>query len=364
MSQDAGDILTYAAMVVVPCMGAGLLVALARYAHRYPQRRRGLVLVWANILVFAVLSSVAVLALESYYRFWCDETDSFGLSRVSERWLQRHYHFNQGHVRDNVEYSLQRAPGQRRITFLGDSFTEGYGIANVDDRFANRIRRMEKGWEIHVVAGAGYDTGDELKEAQWFVQRRYQLDQVVLVYCLNDIADIVPEWQTILNRIYETNQPGFLFRHSFFFNTLHYRLRERMDPDISNYYHFVRQAYDGPLWDKQKQRLRYLWDVIDGNGGHLMVVTFPFLHEIGPHYEYGPVHEKLDAFWQTMRVPHLDLLTVYAPHQGARLTVNRHDAHPNVYAHSLAADAILKFIQDNISPNRQQPDGNIESHPR
>ena len=29
----------------------------------------------------------------------------------------------------------------------------------------------------------------------------YQFDTVVLVYCLNDVADIIPEWQTILQRM-------------------------------------------------------------------------------------------------------------------------------------------------------------------
>ena len=41
------------------------------------------------------------------------------------------------------------------------------------------------------------------------------------------------------------------------------------------------------------------------------MVTFPFLHALGPNYEYQFVHEELDQFWRELKVPHLDLLEVY-----------------------------------------------------
>jgi hypothetical protein len=363
--QNIGDLVTYTAFVLLPCVGGGLLFLLARYSQRHPHQRRGLVLICANILVFIVLLSVVMLALESYYRFWCDTTDSFELTRVSQRWSQRHYHMNQSEARDSIEvYPLQRTPGKRRISFLGDSFTEGYGIADVEDRFANRVRNRKRDWEVHVMAHGGFDTGDELKVAQKFVEQKYQLDQVVLVYCLNDIADIDPEWRAIWSRIYETKEPGFLFTHSFCFNTYYYRFKERFDPDISNYYHFVRKAYDGPRWDEQRQRLKTLRDLINANGGHFLVVTFPFLHQLGPHYEYGSVHEKLGVFWRDLGVPHLDLRSVYERDQGKRLTVNSHDAHPSVYAHALAADAIVGFLEKNIAMDDQHRSGNSKTEAR
>jgi hypothetical protein len=363
--QDIGDVVTYAAFVLLPCVGGGLLVLLAHYAQHHPHRRGGLVLIGANLLIFVVLLSVVMLALESYYRFWCDATDSFALTRVSQRWLQRHYHMNRSEARDNIEvYPLQQTPGKHRITFVGDSFTEGYGIADVEDRFANRIRRRERGWEVHVMAHDGFDTGDELEVVRKFAVQKYQLDQVVLVYNLNDITDIVPEWQAIWSRISANKDPGFLFTHSFCFNTYYYRLKGWFDPDVSNYYHFVRKAYDGPLWDEQKQRLKTLRDLVSANGGHFLVVTFPFLHDLGPHYEYGAVHKRLGAFWQDLGVPHLDLLSVYEPHRGQRLTVNSHDAHPSVYAHALAADAIVEFLEKNIAMDYRHRSGHFKTDAR
>jgi len=79
-------------------------------------------------------------------------------------------------------------------------------------------------------------------------------------------------------------------------------------------------------------------------------VTFPFLHHLGPAYEFRAVHAKLDRFWQELGVPHLDLLPLYEAHRSETLTVNAHDAHPNAHAHALAAEAIESFVQR--SPGR------------
>jgi hypothetical protein len=43
------------------------------------------------------------------------------------------------------------------------------------------------------------------------------------------------------------------------------------------------------------------------------------------------------------------LLSVYRNLPPARLMVNRYDQHPNEYAHALAADAIGKFLQDQLA---------------
>src|ERR1043166_10236465 len=93
-----------------------------------------------NALVFCFLCSLGFLGGEIYYRFIYDTTDSFNYTKVSRRWQARHYQKNAQTVRDNVNYQLRIPPVKRRITFIGDSFTAGHGVKNVEDRFANRNR--------------------------------------------------------------------------------------------------------------------------------------------------------------------------------------------------------------------------------
>jgi hypothetical protein len=312
---------------------------------------RGLRLVAGNLLVLLFFGSIVFAAGEAYYRFLYDTTDSFSYSRTSQRWFRRYFRPNAAGFRDNVEYADRIRPGRRRITFLGDSFTVGHGIKNVENRFANRIRRAHPEWEVHALAELGYDTGDELRTLRTEINHGYQLDQVVLVYCLNDVVDILPEWGRILERIRsdQTVNAYWLRQRSYFVDTVYHRLKVWREPDMRNYFQVVRDAYRGPVWEQQQQRLRSLREAAEAAGGELRVVTFPFLHALGPNYEYQPVHDALNRLWREWEVPHLDLLTIYRSIPPGQLVVNSLDAHPNEYAHGLAAEAIGRFLEQAMS---------------
>ncbi len=309
-----------------------------------------------NALVLLFLASLVLLGGELYYRFVYDTTDSFGLTRTSQRWFQRYYQMNNARVRDNIfRYPPRPEPGRRRVTFFGDSFTAGHGVADVDERFANLVRLQHPEWDVHVFATNGWDTRHETEFLQAIPDSPkgpYTVDIAVLVYCLNDISDILPEWRAILGRIYDRDPPGFFFEHSFFLNTLFYRFRMGSDPDLAKYYGFTKEAYAGEKFEEQKARLAEFREAVRARGGRLAVVTFPFLHELGEDYDYRQAHEKLDALWRSWDVPHLDLLEVYEGMDPGEITVNRFDAHPSRSAHALAADAIGTFLEGILSEPR------------
>ena len=300
-----------------------------------------------NAVLLVLLFGALFAGFEIYCRYFDDTTDSFSLTRASVRWFKRYYHTNAAGFRDTFDYPLKKQPGIKRITFIGDSFTAGHGIKNPDDRFANLIRKkLGAEWEVHVLAQNGWDLGQEINLLHEAIGKGYELDQVILVYTLNDISDIVPEWQEIVKRIYaDTDHLPFWVRHSYFMNSLYFRWRARKNPDISNYYHFVQKAYEGDLWEKQKNRLKNFTEEVTAHGGKSFVVIFPFLHPMPKGYEYASVHKNLGQFLREINVPYLDLLTVYKDFLPWNLTVNRHDAHPNEWAHRLAAEKILPFLE-------------------
>ncbi len=309
---------------------------------------RGVRLVLGNLGVLLVLLLLIFSGGEVYYRFIFDSTDSFGLTRVCQRWFERHYRYNAMNVRDSVEYPVRRTPGRRRISIIGDSFTAGHGIKNVDDRYANLLRSGSD-WEVHALAANGLDTGAEIQNFAGLVNGGYELDVVVLAYVLNDISDIVPEWQSILARVYkDMGKESFPVRSSYFVNALYYRHRASRDPDVANYYGFVKGAYAGPVWDRQKSRLQAFSDYCRAKQVKLLVVTFPFLHALDGAYEYGDVHDRLNAFWAGLGVPHLDLLETYQDHAAEELVVGKYDAHPNEKAHAMAVSPIMNFIEANL----------------
>src|ERR1051326_3711174 len=243
---DENLVLTF--FVLIPVVSATILFLLKRPFR--PSRRlpSWLKLAIGNLSFLLFFSSLLALAGEVYYRFFYDTTDSFAFTKVSRRWIERYWHANANSVRDNIEYSPFKVAAKRRVTFFGDSFTAAHGVKSVEDRFANRLRAANPSWEIHVLAMPGADTGEELELLKSCIRNGYQLENVVLVYCLNDISDIIPGWTQTLDQINaRAGAGGWLRRNSFLVNTLYYRLKRLHDPNLGKYYPFVRDAYHGDL---------------------------------------------------------------------------------------------------------------------
>lgn len=353
----------FAALLLPVLSGMGLRLLYKRVRARATPASRGQVIL-GNVLALLGLLSLILLGGEVYFRFFYDTTDSLMYTKASQRWLRRYYISNTAGVRDNVEYHFFVEKGKRRISFLGDSFTAGHGIKSVEDRFANLIRASHPNWEIHTLAQLGFETKAEIDFLSLWVTNRYELGTVVLVYCLNDNSDLIPERHEAINRIYnKVRDSNWLIKNSYFLNILGHRWQAMRDPFVKGYFDMVKDAYKGPLWEIQKQRLDYLKRYVEANGGRFAVVTFPFLNSLGESYAYADVHAQLDNFWKERGVPHLDLLPLFKDMRPEQLTVNRFDAHPNEQASALAAKEIGHFLEGILSAGQSVDAGNLTNSP-
>ncbi len=302
-----------------------------------------------NILILSVLVSLLFLGFETYYRFICDRTDAMGNTLVSQAWNEKYFHQNSLGLRDDIEYPMTIAPGKRRITFVGDSFTAGFGVKNVDDRFVNRIRRRHPEWEVHAAAKPGLDTSTEVDLMHNLtVSNHYQLDVVVLVYQINDIGEVMPGWVREYRQMMADDfRNGWLCRNSYFVNLFYHRWQLRQNAFMRKYFDEVESAYQGQLWEIEKVGLLAMQNLTRMRGGTLLlVVTFPYMDQA---LRFKPVHEQLDRYWKEQGVPHLDLLPVFSNLPPAQLVANPHDAHPNESAHELAARAMEEFLKRAIA---------------
>lgn len=355
MSAENVALAAFVALVAAAVLGVRAFFR--RVRARGAAARTWRTLVAGNLLVLAMLISVAMLAGECWFRFVYDSTDTFDATRASARWFERHWRKNSDSFRDDVEYDLGPVPaGKRRVTFVGDSFTAGHGVANVADRFVNRVRAARPDWDVQAWAINGWDTGRELafieERVPQYTKGRYGFDEVVLVYCLNDAFDIVPGIGDLGERIQAAHQRGVLADSSWLFDILRFVWIASTDEDIGRYFPKAQAAHSGEVWERQKERLTRMRDVVAAQGGRLSVVTWPMLQRLGGDYPFRETHEKLDAFWKSAGVAHLDLLGVFEDRSASDLVVGRLDAHPNEEAHRLAADAILKFLDGEMARRR------------
>ena len=321
------------------------------------QRRRKSGLVIGNALVLLCMLGIVALAFESYFRFVCVETDAFGVSLPARRWFVLHTKLNSLGCRD-VEWTVEKPPGVRRIAFVGDSITYGWGIKRVEDRFTDRIGAMfdhslPGSHEVMNVAKPGWGTKAQLTPIQDLI-RRFGVDDVILCYVPNDIDTLLPTTDE-----FDPAHPPepFLFDpdRSCLLDYVYRTLYLPRVSTVRGYHTWLAEGYaDKTIWRHQREQLDDIIRQCRDNGVRLRVVLLPFIQTAGKEYDAERLHATLGEFFETRHVQVLDLLAAIAGRDPDELVINRRDAHPNERAHRLFADAIWEgFFADSASPGHE-----------
>ena len=323
---------------------ASLLLHTSCFFRFFPRKRlRKTGLIVGNALVFACMLAVVALAAETYLRFLSVATDPFGTTLPARRWFAMYTTLNSQGCRDK-EWTPQKPPGTRRIAFVGDSFTYGWGIERVEDRYSDRVgRRFEGGGvgavEVMNVAQPGWDTGDQLQPITDMIEY-YDVDEVILCYVLNDIERLLPTTES-----FNPSEPP----QSRFVNTdasalaehLYYRLVASRAPSVRKFNDWLAAGYaQDTIWAMQRDRLSAIMTTCRERGVVLRVVLLPFLRTGGGSLDPPAVHSQLSEFLRASGLDVLDLLPLVADRDPSQLTVSPRDAHPGEPAQEIFADAI------------------------
>lgn len=306
---------------------------------------RRLALVLGNLLIFCCFVGIAALAAESYLRFCAVGTDSFGLSLPARRWFALHVKLNSQECRD-AEWAAEPPPGTRRIAFVGDSFTYGWGIENVADRFPDRIqaafdRQSPGDVQILNVAKPGWDTGDQIQPVADMIAD-YGVDEIVLCYVFNDIEKVLP-----VSEAFDPTKPPepwfFSPQSSCLLDYLYGIFFVPRAATVRGYHDWVAHGYaDEQTWRRHQEELGAIIRRCREGGVKLRAVLLPFLHVGGTEFSAANLHAKVRKFLELNGVETLDLLPCLEGINVEELTVNRRDSHPNAKAHERFAEAIWK----------------------
>ncbi len=304
-------------------------------------------LVAGNALVLACLLWTAVVAGETYFRWFYDQTDSFGLLPTNWTWFRAHVLENTDGFRDR-EWPRGKRPGVERVACVGDSFTMGWGIRELADCWPQRLgagleARAPGRFETRTYAIPGLPTSQEAALIDRRVSRE-GVDRVILGYCLNDTDDLLPpdRW---FNREEAPQVPFLKNTTSFLADFLWFRLKQRQDPRVRDYFGYEKEAYDDPkIWAAQRAQFRHIAETCRASGMKLHVIVFPFFQSWGDDYPFGACHDKVVAAWRELGVEAIDLRDAYRGIPATELVVNRFDAHPNERACAIAADVALQRI--------------------
>jgi lysophospholipase L1-like esterase len=246
---------------------------------------------------------------------------------------------NSRKLRDR-EIPYDRTANTLRVMMLGDSFTEGWGVA-FDDIFSKRIERLYAGEGVAAeVINAGVGNYNTVQEARYFLTEgyRYAPDIVVVNFTYND-AEPVPR----------SHEPGLIERHCRACVFLAGRLDALsrligVRPAWSDYYLGLYGDGAAPGWQAAKGALRDLAAYCRARGIKLLVANFPELHDVR-NYRLGRITGLIRAAAEAEGAGFIDLLPAVAHEDPAGLWVTPGDVHPNARGNQLFAEALFTALR-------------------
>ena len=338
-----GYLLDYLWWWIVPASLVGHTWCFFRLWPKKRRRTRHLIL--GNVLLMLCGLSLVGLAGESYLRFGSVETDTFGLSLSSKRWVILYEQLNSCQYRDR-EWRHEKSQGVHRIAFIGDSFTYGWGIKNVDDRFTGLLdarftSRDGPTVEVMTIAAGGLDTRDHAKIVDRMIAE-YDVDEIVLCVLPNDIEQLLPTTDDF-DPIHPRKSTYINTDSSFLLDFLYHRVFVRRGSGGREYFDWLADGFADPgIWRQQQDRFANIVRQCRKNQVELRVVLLPFVRTAGDQYQPAAIHARLREFFELNNVPVADMLPTLRGIDPSELVVNRSDAHPNERAHALFADAIWR----------------------
>lgn len=268
------------------------------------------------------------------------------------------YKYNKSGFRD-VDHLVEKPSGVRRIVVVGDSVTEGHGVASTSV-FSSILRaRLDDNFEVITIAAGGLNTPQEvhLLEQEGLI---YKPDIVILNFVLND-CDFYTNFKGILRYTEERDSRiGLLnvsinpeLKRLLKSSALIYFVKERMEELKGRLLETPRADYFSDIWAEQENRKR----VVDGfrklaalakeDDFDVLVIIWPVITEYND-YGFGFVHEWVKDEADNVGFSMIDLLSSFSKVPYRDLQVSAEDnIHPNALGHKIAAEAFVTWYRGN-----------------
>jgi len=270
-------------------------------------------------------------------------------------------------------YVKQDASQKIRIAVIGDSFTQGAAVQEVDT-FARKLEcflnlnETEPTVEVDNYGRPGTSTFQQIERLDRAMKDNP--DIVILEITLNDTEDwvdpkTIKKWR---DEIIPSKPPAIvrpIYNHSLLLQLMYgkYSNAKSKAAFVQYYKNIYDPEYSG--WRRFVNALRIFKEKCDAAGKPLVVVVFPlFSHSLNPHlYPFAEMHTKIHEQLEADQIDYLDLFPSFQNLNNVRFeAITGIDPHPSEIAHRMAAEEILEYLfAKQLVPQNLYPTG--RSHP-
>lgn len=296
----------------------------------------------AKSLSFSLITVIILFIMLEMIFMFVPRTHFAGFTRAAGIWHTYYWNpINSYGFRDK-----EPVEGDSTILFVGDSFTTGYGIKNINNRFSNIIDQKLNNYNSINIGVNGVDTYREYYIMTEFIENsKIKPSKIILQYYGNDIRtsavrhnldyDIVEYFGRDIPRISE-----IMIQSSFIVNYLYWSF-PRYDTD--SYINFFYEAYnDSLILSEHFNDLQRFVDYSNEHGIELIVIVFPFLQALDMSKEL--YIDNITSFFHDNNVHTINVATLLKDIEPGERVVNRYDAHASRLVNQIVAEEIIKLL--------------------
>ncbi len=295
-----------------------------------------------TLSISGLMLFVFLLILEITFMF-IPRTHTFDYTNASRLWFKMYWKpINLYGYRDDL---IEHDTSKKTYFFVGDSFTAGFGIKNVKDRYSNLVSENSQDINVYNLGISAIDTEQEFRYMEDFIRNSsVKPDNIFLQYYGNDIDIAAINNNVNLKGFFNpySDLPAFLnpvVRSSYFLDYFYWLFPRT---DSVNYWDFLEEAYSSEktLQDHYNDLTKFI-DFANDNAAELVIILFPFLQNLESSDEL--YMKKIRLFFESKNIKILDVGTLIKDLPLSKTLVNNNDAHPSELVNRLVADEILRM---------------------
>ena len=289
---------------------------------------------YSLVLIFLILEMVFMFFVES---------NRYNGSLSSRSWFYKYYDYNSEGYRD-VEHNWEATQSKTKVMVLGDSFVEGHGIEDPNDRFGEVMAsHLDDSYQLFNLGHGGSDVRMALDQLRSYP---VQPDLLVYSYYPNDMEnDCETAGREIIRIPHMEDVPGifrYFVKRSYLMNYIYWKYPH--GSDLFNYRDYLSGCYsDSTAMDIHLGHLDALHNYADSLAIPMVTVIWPFLEAIdSTRFAAEPIVAHLDS---TGGMP-LDVGAMLQGRPFEDLIVNLNDAHANEAVHQEVGDSLFRYLSE------------------
>lgn len=317
-------------------LGGGGLITGVIYLHRLKLSRP----FFENLTLACLALFLMLMALEFYLNLFFAESHAHD-TLARRNWYRRYYQNadNSLGYRDR-EWTDGMLQGKIKVMVVGDSFVEGVGIENPEDRFSNRL--AQKLGPQYVVLNLGNSGSNTSGQIEALVDHPYKPDILIWSYTVNDIEGVAgPLWlkKPPDHYIHPLLLP--LVEHSHLINFVYWRLYGLLTVDNHDLrWEWYLDIYNDPeAWWRHQQELLSIHKGAQAEQIPLLVVVFPGLTALE---ESKVVTDRVVTLFREKGVPVVDVSKLVNEVPVKDRIASLVDPHPSELVNELVAEALYQ----------------------